>query len=421
VSVLQAALAAAAVAVSPAPADLPYARIATGPLATAEGPVLAGQQVLVASSQRRRAVVRVVGLDGRPRHVLAVPHARRTVIDLAGSEQAVAVLTGTVTALSSARRVPAGFGPLAGPLRAFPAEPTDIGVAGPLVVAFDFDDPDPILVWDVTAPAAAPRAIAMPDANIFGAAAGRYVAVLAGRDPRTAVAVVDLLTGREVYRVPTRGLQDEAIGPDGRVVLLEHARGGVRVVTATPADPARREVARMPVYVPRLAVAESGVAVVRKAPGGLARIVIVGFDGSQRAVTPALNGIHTLDYDGTRLAFTAGRCVFAGPIPAGPPGAAPRDPCFVAPASLDFGRLGRIGQRGGRRLRVPLTCTVPTGTRCTVELRVVGRGFTVRRRTRIPPGRHIVRVRIPAGAWQHRMTLETIERGRPSAGATIPQ
>jgi hypothetical protein len=180
----------------------------------------------------------------------------------------------------------------------------------------------------------------------------------------------------------------------------------------------------MPLDTPRLAVTESGVAVVRRAPRGLAQIVIVGYDGSQRPVTPALNDVDSLDYDGTRLAFSAGRCVFAGPVPAGPPPAAPRDSCFVEPAGLSFRGLDRIAQHGGRRLRVPLTCTTPPGNRCTAHLRLDGPGFRVQRRTRIPPGRHIVRLRIPAAhrdaAWQQGMTLETLDRGRATSGAVIP-
>jgi hypothetical protein len=176
--------------------------------------------------------------------------------------------------------------------------------------------------------------------------------------------------------------------------------------------------------IPALAPSDSGVAVVRRGPGRLAQVVVVGYDGAARAVTPPLNGIEQLDLDGGRLAFSAGRCVFAGPLPAQPVTAAPRDPCFTAPAELSFGRLDRIGQRGGSRLRVPLTCTVPPRNHCTADLRLHGPGFTVRRRTTIPPGRHIVKLRIPAAhrraAWRKGMSLTTIEHGRGTAGAAIP-
>jgi hypothetical protein len=175
----------------------------------------------------------------------------------------------------------------------------------------------------------------------------------------------------------------------------------------------------------RVAASETGVAVVRRAPLRLAQLVVVGYDGSVKPVTPALNDIEMLDLEGDRLAFTAGRCVFAGPVPAQPVAAAPRDPCFSESAELSFRRLARIGQRSGRRLRVPLTCTVPPRNRCSVNLRLHGPGFTVRKRTAIRPGRHIVRMRIPAAhrraAWRRGMSLEIFEDGDGTAGAAIPQ
>jgi hypothetical protein len=279
-------------------------------------------------------------------------------------------------------------------------------------------------VWDVNTPDAPPRRISVPSRAFVADAAGHYVAMLVPA-PSRQVVVLDLRSEREVFRVPVQRPLEAAIGPDGRMVVLERAAGGTRIVTATPAEPARHEVARMPLSAPRASVTESGVAVVRTAPGGLAQIVVVGYDGSQRPVTPALNGIRELDYDGARLAFTAGRCVFAGPIPAGQPGAAPGDPCLIEAASLDFRRLDRFGQRSGWRLRVPLTCTVPPGTHCTAHLRLAGPGFVVHRRTRIGPGRHVIHIRIPAAhrgaAWRKGMTLETLERGRASSGAVIPR
>ena len=199
---------------------------------------------------------------------------------------------------------------------------------------------------------------------------------------------------------------------------------GLRLVVAAPGA-TRHELARIKLAHYRVAAADSGVAVVRRAPGRLAQLVVVGYDGSKRAVTPALNDIGAPDLDGDRLAFTAGRCVFAGPLPAQRAAAAPRDACFGEPAVLSFRRLDRIDQRGGSRLWVPLTCTVPPRNRCSVHLRLHGPGFTVHKRTRIRPGRRIVNVPIPAAhrraAWRNGMQLVTIEQGQHSAGAAVPR
>jgi hypothetical protein len=132
------------------------------------------------------------------------------------------------------------------------------------------------------------------------------------------------------------------------VVLVERDARGLRLVTAAPGE-TRHEFARMKLSHYRVAASETGVAVVRRAPHRLAQLVVVGYDGSVKAVTPALNDIEMLDLEGDRLAFTAGRCVFAGLVPAQPVAAAPRDPCFSESAELSFRRLARIGQRSGPR------------------------------------------------------------------------
>lgn len=147
-------------------AGLGFARIAKVTKATGEGPVLAGDRVLVGTTRRGRAVVRVLGLDGSAHQVLRVPDAERTVLDMAASEQAVAVITATAVPLSAAGRssrgVPAAFGSLAGPLRGFPVYPDDLAVSGPLVVAFGAHARDRVLVRDVTAPDAPARELPVP-------------------------------------------------------------------------------------------------------------------------------------------------------------------------------------------------------------------------------------------------------------------
>jgi hypothetical protein len=416
--------------------DTGYTRIAREVISTGEGPVLSGDRVLVGSTRRGRAVVRVLGLDGSRRGVLRIPGAERTVMELAASNEAVAMTTGTLVLLSAggapATGPAAAFGPPAGPLRAFAADPTDVAVAGPYVLAYENDGRrDVVRVHDVRAPGAPAREIAVPGTTLFLDAAGRYFAMLAGNGRgRSHVVVFDVLTGAEVYRVRAGFLQDEAIAPDGRIVMAELAGRGTReqphvLVTAAPAEPERRVIARMPLDPPRLAATESGVAVIRRTAEGLGQIVVVGYDGSRRPVTPVLNDFTTLDYDGSLLAFSAGRCVFAGAVTAGPPPATPRDPCFVEAATLDFARLDRFAQSGGRRVRVPLTCDAPAGNHCTARVRLTGPGFTVRRRARIAPGAHVLQLRITAGrrraAWRSGMLLRTFERGGGGSGARLPR
>jgi hypothetical protein len=310
----------------------------------------------------------------------------------------------------------------------FDVLPAGVAVAGPYVLAFENLRGDGkgvrLTARNVEEPGAPVRPIPLPAGAVTGIldAAGDYAAIFAGTFPDSRIVVVDVRTGAEVYRVRAR-VVGWGLGPDGRVVLLERGKGGARVVTATPGAPARRELTRMRLATPRVSVTPNGAAVVRAVGNGLGEIVLVGYDGSVRPLTPALNYVNELDLDGSRLAFNAGNCVFAGPIPAGPPADAPRDPCFDVQASLDFPWMDRRAQTRGRALNVGLRCEAPPRARCPASLRLSGPGFIVRRRVRIPPGLHAVRVRIPArhrrAAWREGMYLVTLERGRTSSGAAI--
>jgi hypothetical protein len=367
---------------------------------------------------------------------LSLPGSEASVSQLEASERAVAVTTGTSIATGAAAErsrgsvVPAGFGPRSGPLRTFSDVPgAGVAVAGPYVLAFEDAPGDPerqrLTVRNVETPDGPVREIPVPAGGGAGIleANGDYAAFLVASNPNARIVVVDVRTEAEVYRVPAL-VSDWGPGPDGRVVLVEHVKGAARIVTATPQDPGRRELTRMRLATPRVAGTPNGAALVRAVPNGLGQIVLAGYDGSVRPLTAALNAVNEFDFDGTRLAFNAGHCVFVGPIPAGAPALAPRDACFNLPAQLDFGWMDRKAQVGGRAVRVGLRCQAPPRAHCPARLRLRGPGFTVRRRYTIAPGLRAVSIRIPAesrdAAWRTGMTLETREHGRSSAGTVIP-
>jgi hypothetical protein len=411
-----------------------YVRLA-GHLAQ-DGPVLSGDEVLVGSTRRGQAAVTAYPVAGGSGRLLHVPGSEDSVADVAASEQAVAVETATYVALnagseggSSGDRVPAAFGPPSGPLGRFPEYPDWIGVAGPFVLSFELAETEEgharLTRWDVSAPSSAPRELPLPPgASAFVEANGGFAAVFVGRQPRTAVVVMDVGTGAEVYRVPAEGYE-WGLAPDGRLVALQAAKGGARIVTATPADHTLRTIATAPLATQRFSAGPAGAIVARLAANGLAQLVLVGYDGSARALTPPLNGLDDVDADATHVTFNAGHCVFAGPIPAGDPGPAPRDACFDAHASTDSKWAGGRDQIGAGALRVRLLCQVPLRARCRTRLRLRGPGFTVNRRVAIGPGPHVVSIPIPSrrrrAARRSGMTLTEFDHGRATDGMVIPQ
>jgi hypothetical protein len=322
--------------------------------------------------------------------------------------------------------VPAAFGPRAGPLVPFAKFPTAVAVAGRYVLSFESTRGGGrrLMARDVTGSSGSPRELALPAGAVdILDASGDYVAFFVGAVPNASIVVLDVRTGAEVYRVPALVI-GWGLGPDGRVVLLQRRANRVRVVTATPANPTLRAITTTRLAAPRVSVAPAGILLARTAPGELGELVFVGYDGTTRALTPALNGIREFDFDGRQLAFTAGRCVFAGDLPTGTPGPAPRDRCFNLPAQLDFAFLDRKAQSSGAALQVRLTCTAPPHARCPARLRLRGPSFTVRRAVKIVPGGQVISIAIPRqhrdAAWQTGMTLETRENGRSSSGTVIP-
>jgi hypothetical protein len=124
------------------PSGSPWAfvRIAGNP--ALGGPVFAGDEVLVGSTRRGRAMLTAFSPAGAAR-ALSLPGSEASVSQLEASERAVAVTTGTSIATGAAAErsrgsvVPAGVGPRSGPLRTFSDVPAGVAVAGPYVLAFE--------------------------------------------------------------------------------------------------------------------------------------------------------------------------------------------------------------------------------------------------------------------------------------------
>jgi hypothetical protein len=277
-----------------------------------------------------------------------------------------------------------------------------------------------LVVRDVAAGGAEVLRVPLPAGAFDVRAAGGFAAVFA----RGHIVVLDLATGAERYRVPAQ-IVDWGLGSDGRVVVMPVWADVETILTATPEDTGLRPLVRVDIVSPRVAVARDSIAVIRRARGGLARVVIAGLDGSVRTVTPAFARMNELAYDGTTLAFNAGLCVYALRVDGAPPGRAPDDGCSDIGATLDFRRFDRIGQRSGAAVRVPLRCVGPPVARCPLRVTLRGPGFVTRRRFRIRPGLHVVRMPIPSGlrerAWREGMRLATRDREGGQAGAALPR
>lgn len=171
-------------------------------------------------------------------------------------------------------------------------------------------------------------------------AAGDYAAVLTDFvSRRERLAVVNVRTGRVVYRVPSRSYTYR-LSDTGRVVLIDDEFERIR--TATPADPRLRTIAR--VRAISLAVAGENTIFQERLSDSTGRLVLLTPDGRQRALTQRMPLVGKLAYDGETLVFAAGKCLFAGPVPSAEPAAGP-------PPDATRSRSRRT--RSGRRSRSP--------------------------------------------------------------------
>jgi hypothetical protein len=259
------------------------------------------------------------GLDGAVRPV-ALPEPARFVEELAASDSAVAV----IALLHPSGRQVGYFGAVGGPLRPLPQSLIDLAVTGETVVSLH-DRRHRGRGWLELRRAGdgRPRRIRLEGRAVaVVTAAGRYAAYASNfASRRETTRVVDLETGRERYRVRTPPSTAYGLARDGRLWFVAGERRTGRILTATPRRPRPRTVARMRVHPYELAVTGREVAVVRnrKRLGAGGEVVLVRPNGARRAVMPTVPSLASLAYDGTTLAFAAGACVFAGPVPAGVP------------------------------------------------------------------------------------------------------
>jgi hypothetical protein len=191
---------------------------------------------------------------------------------------------------------------------------TDVAVTGDTVVALRAGRLDLHDLGDGSR-----RRIDVPGRRLaVVSAAGRYAAYAARHaSPRQVTIVIDLVTGREVYRVRTSNYR---LGPNGRLWFQRwRNRRSARIVTVAPWQRRPRALGRLRLHPYEFAAARGGLAVLRTLPAGQSEIVLVRTDGERRALTPVVPSIGSIAYDGTTLAFASGDCVFAGPVPAGTP------------------------------------------------------------------------------------------------------
>lgn len=288
--------------------------------------VVAGDAVAVgATPAGGTSTLALYGLDGSVR-ALALPDPADFVEEIAASRSALATIT-----------LPRGggsqigyYGALGGPLLRLPRAFIDIAVTGDTVVSLHGRRAGRrrLELRDVRTGRLRRIEVTRKDVALV-TAAGRYAGYAAHfASPRETTIVVDLVTGRERYRVRSpRGSTAYGLAPDGRLWFVERRARSGRILTATRRRPRARTVARMRAHPYELAVAANEIAVARDAGPGRSRVVLVRPSGDVRAVTPGLPPITGLGYDGTTLAFGTRACVFAGRPSPGPPTPLPLDGC----------------------------------------------------------------------------------------------
>jgi hypothetical protein len=151
------------------------------------------------------------------------------------------------------------------------------------------------------------RRLARPGRELtYLQATGNYVAAVS---EQKRLIVVDIRTGRTVYRVPFGGYY--RLSANGRVVFIDDEFERIR--TATPRKPKLRTIARVRTGV-GLAVANNEIVFNEQLSDSTGRLVLLTPDGRRRPLTPRMRLTGQVEYDGRTLAFVAGRCLFKGPI-----------------------------------------------------------------------------------------------------------
>ena len=281
---------------------------------------IAGDNVIVGTSpQRKDSTLTAYGLDGT---VQPIP--------LAGEYGFVEEIDATAEALATilipeSGGRPRSLRPPLGPLKRMRSA-IDVAVTGDTVVALRERRArgrgwlDLLDLGDGSR-----RRIDVPGRRLaIVSAAGRYAAYASQfASPRQVTIVIDLVTGREVYRVRhPPGTTYYRLAPNGRLWFqVWDRRRSARVVTVAPWRRRPRSLVRLPLSPYQFAAVRGGLAVIHSLGAGRSEVVLVSTSGERRAITPPVPAIGSIAYDGATLAFASGGCVFAGPVPAGPPAA----------------------------------------------------------------------------------------------------
>jgi outer membrane protein assembly factor BamB len=290
-------------------AAFPYQRLAQGP----SEDVLAVQNGAVYATGVTRTSVMAYPLSGAALK-FELPRRVQVVDWLVAGTKGVAAITGGYPFRLY-------YGPPRGPLRLLRRKVVTAAVAGSKLVTLEGPyEREWIVTRDLSGGKA--RRVARPARGMsYMLAAGHYVSVSLGK----ALIVLDLRTGREVYRVRPRSMSAYRLGADGRIAIVDPEFE--RIQTATPTQPKLRTVANLLPFAYPLALVGDEIVFVESLSRSTGRIVSLKPGGTRRALTPRMP-ISNVAYDGKTLAFISGTCLFAGPPPAQPPDTPPPADCY---------------------------------------------------------------------------------------------
>lgn len=220
------------------------------------------------------------------------------------------------------------------------------------------DGPAKAYVRDLAA-GGAPRQVG-PDGVIDVEVAGGYVAL--GLPSAAGVAVYDRATGAEVYRVADVEYEDEnfVLQEDGTVaVSVRNPQGANHLAWASIADPKVHVVAER-VGGP-LQIAGNRILFARTRANGQAELALTDLAGAATPASFPVGEIDGADFDGSHVAFSTGRCVYAGDVPDAQAAAAP--PLGTCP-QVDVG-VDAVGKPTTGQIRVRVSCRQGPATGCT--------------------------------------------------------
>jgi hypothetical protein len=397
--------------------------VATGNVAI--GPVLAGDRVLWGETTGSSLRLRSVSLaGGRPvtlmRLTLEGPDPSWLGLDASPVRAAFALGSDADEAIPMA-------GPPSGPFEPIgrPARSLRVAVAGDAVITVQ----RPPLHVLVHRAGSSPTELRPPDGATGLAAEGGVVAfsVHTGEDdPRDPeVAVMDLATGQERYRVPLRG-ESFDVQADGKVAMA-----GLRwLAWASPTEPRLHRIPTSPALWPEpLELAGDRIvvrAVGRPVPTGgtgitADRRLVVGLDGRVAPISPRSVYLGGVDFDGRHVAWSAGDCILVSDLQGPAPVAIPPGPCPRAELVLED--LPPVVQR---TFRTSVSCVSAPRGECRGIVRVIrGRGTIIARaRFRLAAGRRgSVHLRVSGRRIDRpaaiRVEARVRNRGAPPSVATV--